>query len=341
MISAMQPRDHAEAARSVFALTAAAASVTAVTTPLMMRSVDQLGQAAVIAVVGTLTVGAWLLRYSRSHRARAWAIFPFVTVGAVAALDLLTSDVSAAAQIFFLFPVLYGASQLPRFGAALLTGASVAGAATVVLSQLPFRESVTDVVCLGTMMCTVATLLGGAAQRRAELVAELRHQAAIDPLTGLVTRRVLDSAAQAALTAGPTGLGTALILLDVDRFKSVNDNYGHPAGDAVLMQLAGVLQHNCRGEDMVSRMGGDEMGLLLPSCAPAAAWERGQDLVLAISRHPFDIGGGRRLSLTASAGVAHAPTDADTLASLYAAADTALYESKRAGRNRVTDAQAG
>lgn len=171
-------------------------------------------------------------------------------------------------------------------------------------------------------------------------MAELRHQAAIDQLTGLATRRVLDSAAQEALTAGPTGLGTALILLDLDRFKSVNDNYGHPAGDAVLVQLAEVLRQNCRGDDMVSRMGGDEMGLLLPSCTPAAAWERGQELVSAISRHPFDIGQDRHLSLTASAGVAHSPADADGLAILYAAADTALCESKRSGRNQATAAQA-
>jgi len=178
----------------------------------------------------------------------------------------------------------------------LLTGASVAGATIVVFSQLPLREAATDTVCLATMMCTVATLLAAAAQRRAELVAELRYQAAIDPLTGLVTRRVLDSAAQAALSAGPAGLGTALILLDLDRFKSVNDNYGHPVVDAVLVQLAEVLQQNCRGDDMVSRMGGDKMGLLLPSCTAAAAWERGQELVFAISRHPFDIGQDRHLS---------------------------------------------
>ncbi len=182
---------------------------------------------------------------------------------------------------------------------------------------------------------TTAALLVKAGQRQDVLIAKLQHQAAIDPLTGLATRRVLDQAAMSALSGAASGDGTALILIDVDDFKAVNDNFGHPGGDEVLIQLANLLVEGCRQDDLVSRLGGDEIALLLPGCSEQALLRRADQILWDVRAHAFTLEGGEQLSISVSAGLAHAPTDAQDLRSLYAAADAALYEAKRAGRNRV------
>ena len=96
------------------------------------------------------------------------------------------------------------------------------------------------------------------------LVDALQEQARVDALTGLVNRRSFDEALESALTR-PAGAGTALVLIDVDAFKTINDSHGHPVGDAVLVHLAGVLREQIRTDDAVlSRLGGDELAVLLP-----------------------------------------------------------------------------
>ena len=134
------------------------------------------------------------------------------------------------------------------------------------------RPAWTDAVYVSAALLTTVGLLDRRRRSPGRLVAQLQRQAAIDPLTGLATRRVLDHAAQSALSGAASGEGTALILIDVDDFKSVNDRYGHPAGDEVLIQLAELLIDGCRDDDIVSRMGGDEIALLLPGCSAETPW---------------------------------------------------------------------
>ena len=113
-------------------------------------------------------------------------------------------------------------------------------------------------------------LLVVSGERQDTLIEQLKRQAAIDSLTGLVTRRVLDNAAASALSGGASELGTGLILLDIDKFKHINDEYGHPIGDEVLVQLAELLMIGVRPSDTVSRMGGDEIAILLAGCSVEA-----------------------------------------------------------------------
>ena len=166
---------------------------------------------------------------------------------------------------------------------------------------------------------------------QAEL-AEARRQATTDPLTGLANRRSLDEALQGAL-AGRAPL--ALVLLDVDHFKVVNDTHGHPAGDLVLRHLAGILAE-AAGEDAVpARFGGEEFALLLREAPLREVAQRAERLRLRIGGASVAIRpGGPRISVTVSLGIAIA-SPGEAPQQLIERADAALYEAKRGGRNRV------
>ena len=138
----------------------------------------------------------------------------------------------------------------------------------------------------------------------------LERQAAVDALTGLATRRVLDEAARSAISGAVSHDGTSLILLDVDEFKSVNDRYGHPAGDEVLVQLADYLVRSARRDDVVSRLGGDEMAVLLPGCAVTSLQRRAEQIVADVGTHPFVLPSGEEIRVSVSVGLANVPADA-------------------------------
>ena len=197
------------------------------------------------------------------------------------------------AQIFFIFPVLYGAFLLPRAGAIVMTTASVLGEAVVVGVLLTPREAVMNTAYLAAALVTVTVLLVRSAERQEALVAELRRHAATDSLTGLVTRRAFDEALDAALQRSDDE-GTSLLLLDVDWFKSVNDRFGHPGGDEVLVQLSRLLVDASRRGDVVCRLGGDEMAVLMPGCTVEVARRRAEEIVDAVRRPRLRPDRGRR-----------------------------------------------
>lgn len=333
----MQPRDRVEAARAVLTLSGVAAFVTVV---VAFAGPEQSGGRltavlVVIPVVSLIVVGAWLLTRSHRDAPLGWALFPVLTIVVIAGLDIATKDGSTAAQVFLTFPALYGASQLARKGAVVLMTASVVADVVVALSLQPVRQATVDIVYVGAAIVTSSGLLIFAGERRAALMETLRQQAAIDPLTGLATRRVLDHAANSVLAAAHNATGSALVLFDVDHFKSINDRFGHTAGDEVLIDLAAVLRLHARVDDVVCRMGGDELAMLLPGCSNDVARSRAEQICEDVRRHEFIVNDTIALTLSVSAGVAHAPTHADDPRSLYAAADAALYDAKRTGRDRV------
>jgi diguanylate cyclase (GGDEF)-like protein len=336
VLGSLQPRDHAVAARTVTTLCVVAAAVTIVFA-LVDQGPDSGGLTVAITIAAAFAVifGGWLMGYVAPTQRLAWACCPFAAIAVIVCLDLLTADGSIAAQVFFFFPTLYGASQLRRPGAIAVTGAALIGELIVIGATLSLRTSLVDGVYVAAALTTTAALLVHGADRQDELVALLSRQAAIDPLTGLATRRVLDRAAQSALSGAASGEGTALILLDVDAFKSINDRFGHPGGDEVLVGLAKLLIAGCRANDIVSRLGGDEIALLLPGCSPQALRRRADQIVWDVRAHAFTLDDGQELSISVSAGIAHSPTHAQDLRFLYASADAALYEAKRAGGNRV------
>lgn len=335
IIRSLQPRDDVSATRTVSVLTMVAASVTVAFASISAAEVGPTELSLTIAV-GVLTgLAGW--RMHRPHHVRpiGWAVAPLLAVAVIVGLDFVTQDASVSAQVFLFFPVLYAASQLPRNGVVVVTAAAIAGEMAVTYSLLPLTDAVVATGYISAVLLATAGLLLHAAERREALMAQLHRAAAVDSLTGLVTRRVLDQAAQSALTGAAHPEGTALLLIDVDEFKRINDQYGHPAGDAVLVQLSGVVEGICRPSDVVSRLGGDEIAVLLVGSTMSMMSERAVQLLETVRGHPFLIEGAGPVKVTVSVGVAHAPTEADDLPSLYRAADAALYQAKRAGRDRV------
>jgi two-component system, cell cycle response regulator len=169
------------------------------------------------------------------------------------------------------------------------------------------------------------------ALRNAWLLQEIRKMAATDALTGIANRRTFEQVLEQELSrARRNGDQVTLVMLDIDNFKKLNDMHGHQTGDDVLRATGAALLESCRDFDTAARYGGEEFAVVLPSCSPRESLVAGDRLRAAIAdaHLPVDV--------TASAGVATFPVHASDPHGLIKAADEALYESKRSGRDRVT-----
>ena len=269
LLARLQPRDADLAARVLATLALVAGGVTVVFAAVQPGEQGATPVSLLLTVVSVAAVVAvaLLLRRMRTNSSWVWAVFPFAAIGVIVFLDLFTSDATASAQVFFLFPALYGGFTLRRTGAILVGGGAIAGDLVDVLTLLPARIAVVQAGYVVAAVATTVALLVLSGERQDALVAELRTQAAVDSLTGLVTRRVLDEAASSALSGAASEKGTGLILLDIDNFKRVNDEHGHLAGDEVLVQVSQLLLQSSRDADTISRMGGDEIAVLLAGCS--------------------------------------------------------------------------
>jgi len=164
---------------------------------------------------------------------------------------------------------------------------------------------------------------------------KLREQTIRDPLTGLFNRRFLDeSLERELLRAKRDNVPLALMMIDVDHFKKLNDKHGHPAGDEVLRRLGALISKGARGADLPCRYGGEEFLLVLPNMPIEAAAERAEAWRAGIEGETM-VYGEDAMSVTVSIGVAAFPCDGDTREALVKSADEALYVAKRSGRNRV------
>jgi diguanylate cyclase (GGDEF)-like protein len=152
-----------------------------------------------------------------------------------------------------------------------------------------------------------------------------------DTLTGLPNRRHFESALQGSDRGARAGRGTALLYLDVDHFKLINDRHGHAVGDAVLVEFAQRLRAAVRGSDLVSRLAGDEFTVLLSDVAGAADLEQVAHKILAAMRRPFVLDA-LVLQIGTSIGAALAERPNPAPAHLLDTADRALYAAKEAGR---------
>jgi two-component system cell cycle response regulator len=130
-----------------------------------------------------------------------------------------------------------------------------------------------------------------------------------------------------------------VVVIDVDRFKSVNDTHGHDAGDHVLREVARRIQRNTRGIDLACRLGGEEFVIVMPDTGMERARQVGERVRACIAGEDFEIERGLRVAVTASVGVATLG-EADTFPEMFKRADRALYAAKRGGRNRVVAAAA-
>jgi diguanylate cyclase (GGDEF)-like protein len=172
------------------------------------------------------------------------------------------------------------------------------------------------------------------ALKNSELVERLHNAATTDELTGLLNRRALEERLEAEISRSHRHqIRTSLVLIDVDRFKLVNDTLGHAAGDRYLVLISQVLEQKVRTLDVVGRLGGDEFLVMLPMTSASEALVFINRLQaglqeLAVNNPEFAMA-------TLSFGIAEAPRHGRTPTAVLAAADSALYAAKRAGRNLV------
>jgi diguanylate cyclase (GGDEF)-like protein/PAS domain S-box-containing protein len=170
--------------------------------------------------------------------------------------------------------------------------------------------------------------------RRRALEEQLQHQAFHDPLTGLANRALFADRVEHALARGRrSGGAVAVLFLDLDDFKTVNDGIGHAAGDALLRAVADRVQGCLRSGDTASRLGGDEFAILLEDLAGSEEAEGVAERILASLAEPLTIHG-HQVAVRASIGIAHSVADRDRSSELLRNADLAMYVAKRAGKGR-------
>jgi diguanylate cyclase (GGDEF)-like protein len=164
----------------------------------------------------------------------------------------------------------------------------------------------------------------------------LKEQAATDTLTGLANRdHSLELLGMLLSLAKRQGRPLCFAFLDLDHFKEVNDQHGHGNGDVVLRELGRVLRASFRGEDIVSRWGGEEFLVAMFGTVKSDAVRRLQEVLIAFHAQVFNARDGKTFQVTFSAGIAEYPTDGIDVDTLYELADQALYKAKAAGRNRI------
>jgi len=285
------------------------------------------------------------LETNQTHRSHSFCAYAIAEPGHVMVVEDATKDERFAENPLFLD------DPSIRFyaGAPLVTSTGTAIGTLCVIDRIPRNLTVGQQEALQALSRQVmahlelrrlaAGLEDEIEERRlheGRLELELKrisHLSRTDPLTGLRNRRAFLEAIEAELNrTSRSGLPTSLVLLDVDHFKLFNDEFGHPAGDNALQQVARILIDNSRSSDTVARYGGEEFGIVVPATSLEGAEVFAERLRQAVEEGPW-----RQRPITASFGVA---TGGDTSKAddLVGAADEALYVAKGAGRNRVAAA---
>lgn len=309
----VRPRDRGAAARQCLGFTSTAAIVQLVYFLATPRSGGMVGQALSVGIpLALVTTTLLLTRYAQQLTDLVWAAIPLLGVIAIVVLDVTSHDASVQAQVFLFFPVLFAASQLPRATALALTGLSVIGELIITFSSESPRDATFDSLYVSTALIAASLLLTSSAITQDRLIDQLGHLADVDALTRLMTRRALDDVARQVLElnagrrAGEDG-GTALLLIDLDLFKTVNDTYGHPIGDDFLVHVGTFLADRCRTDDLVGRFGGDEFAVLMKDCSHPTALNRGRALLQQALDFPFPLPDGTAIPVRFTIGVGHVP----------------------------------
>jgi diguanylate cyclase (GGDEF)-like protein len=265
----------------------------------------------------------------------------FIAPGMTVVVALSSNDGSAAGQLGLLYPVIYAAAHFRRAFAWCVAAYATGAAVLIAFRTLPTPSALADVVVIAPALAMVTLVLITLAEHHEALMLRLAELAAADPLTGLATRRELEAVAERTLRPTVDGrrrretdqeAALGLLLIDIDHFKNLNDQLGHPAGDSVLVHVAQLVRASVRDTDTVARMGGDELAVLLAGSARDVE-QRAGAVREAVAQSSLPVLNG--VPLTVSIGAATGHVGGATFQSLYAGADRALYEAKAAGRNTV------
>jgi diguanylate cyclase (GGDEF)-like protein len=248
------------------------------------------------------------------------------SVSLVPNLGWLVGVVFLATAAWRPIPALGGREAMGRLAEVLPTILAVTAVALLVLDRFRPLAPVTLGLAIATVLVALTRLARSAREER--LLHESRRQANTDELTGLPNRRALTAAAEAVLSSS-SPQPAALLLIDLNGFKELNDTLGHAAGDLLLKEVGRRMGTYLRPDDLLVRLGGDEFAVLLAGCSGPAEAEASALRLLSGMRSPFPILG-LQLRTSASIGIACAPLHGTTPSALLARADTAMYRAKSA-----------
>jgi len=188
---------------------------------------------------------------------------------------------------------------------------------------------------LETLLFSIASAFTLVAMTKERAEVAQRRAATIDPLTGVFNRRAFfDRAERMLQRAAVDGTAVAVLIFDLDHFKDINDRYGHPAGDSLLVEFASLVTTRLRSGDLFGRLGGEEFAAVLPGATNSAAIAAAERIRTGFAATIVDHGG-RQVTTTVSVGVTTASVAGADIDRLIAGADRALYRAKRAGRDTV------
>lgn len=275
--------------------------------------------------------------FSRSSNV-AWR--QVLALGALAATILMMHFQGGPGAIAFtLPPMIWCAVRFRPFAVSLIVALTcgwilLAGPAGLMPLHLHLQTALDSssfrlgIAAIAIAPLTVASLTS--AWRRVH--AEMAHVANFDELTGLYNRRAFSEQASGVIAAASPMRPMALLMLDIDRFKSINDTFSHFVGDSVIRQVGETLRGALRIGDLAGRIGGEEFAVLLPDCPPYVAKAIAERLRAEIAATQMPLEDGRTLGATVSIGVTSSVSALDTA---LRCADAALYIAKNGGRNRV------
>jgi diguanylate cyclase (GGDEF)-like protein len=301
-----------------------------------------------LPLVLTMPVPTWLAHERRRH-AKAIRLVPEQSAPALAlALSCIAGMwIGGPGAVAFPVPaLLWGAVTYGQFGTAVLTFLfSIWTMVAIVFGHLidPFEfdtQYALMSVRIGVALIALAPItVASVMAARNELLEQLRQLASHDPLTGVLNRRAFLEACRERQAQRPwSSRPTAVLVLDIDHFKKINDTFGHAVGDQVLATFARTVRECLRGGDLLGRFGGEEFVALMCGCTADEAAGVAERVRGAVAGTIVHVEGGRSVDVTVSIGVAAAGMMPPALEPLLAAADKALYAAKAAGRDRVARA---
>ncbi|HML91734.1 GGDEF domain-containing protein [Methyloceanibacter sp.] len=312
---------------------------------------------ALLVPNGLLVIGLGLRwRAIRTFFGRPSSSSWFLLLSLIVALGLMLSDVLGKGLVFGLTNAIIAAQIVAimvvlslererlssRWGLVFAYGAVAASSALRVVQGLVLERGMDSLlpgdIFLDLNLIAAAIHISASGAFSLSLAYErsvvgLRETALRDPLTGLYNRRSIQVMSDICKDRTAQRDAT-LVLLDIDHFKSVNDNYGHVAGDEAIKRCAELIRDTFRKDDFVARIGGEEFVVLLPGKDVNYACRLAETLRKAIEAEPI-IFKGNRFKITASFGISHGVVDSHSFSHLLEKADTCLYRAKEAGRNRI------
>ena len=293
---------------------------------------------AVAMSVMSLLLGAMAIRFQRRLSAGGVYVLSLLGLGCVSVFALyghraMTADSILPAIGFYLWLVLYAGYFFPRRAVApAIAAAGSAATAVVVVGGL--GVSVGTWFVMLSAFCLAGFVVAFLRERVTRLLSILARAARVDPLTGVLNRGGFEERfGQEVERVRRSGERVTLLVADVDRFKGINDRFGHAIGDEILERVARVLSEETRPADVVARLGGEEFGVLLPGATRDEGVAVAERCRCEIAHMAAPVSG--PVAVTVSFGVATFPDDGDCRDSLFRQADAAVYAAKDQGRDRV------